>query len=337
MADAATRTAAGGADQADRRHRHRDADQGPAPGHGDDHRRPGHRRPARRDRLLHRLRRRTRSASRPRRRSSRPRACCAARSAARPACASPPRSPSGSTSLPETAKHIDELLAVAAAADAEVEAARRGAQPAGEADPYRKPRSSSTTATTPRPAEDPACPTTHRRARRDRAPSGAPAPPTGRASGRCGTRSSRPVTPTPTTRQHLRAVAAVVAGRPARRDLVPAATTGTCVGIYHLSPNQPGAGAHIANGSYMVAAAARGRGIGRALVEHSLARGGRSRVPRHAVQRRGRRPTWARSRCTAGSGSPRSVSCPAGSGTPVGRLRRPAHHVPAAGPAGVRP
>jgi ribosome-binding factor A len=43
--------------------------------------------------------------------------------------------------LPDDAKHIDELLAVAARADAEVEAARRGAVPAGEADPYRKPRS----------------------------------------------------------------------------------------------------------------------------------------------------------------------------------------------------
>ncbi len=42
--------------------------------------------------------------------------------------------------LPESAKHIDELLAVAAAADATVQAAREGAQPAGEADPYRKPR-----------------------------------------------------------------------------------------------------------------------------------------------------------------------------------------------------
>jgi ribosome-binding factor A len=42
--------------------------------------------------------------------------------------------------LPENAQHITELLAVAAAADAEVEAARRGAQPAGEADPYKKPR-----------------------------------------------------------------------------------------------------------------------------------------------------------------------------------------------------
>ena len=42
--------------------------------------------------------------------------------------------------VPETAKHIDELLAVAAAADAQVEAARRDAKPAWEADPYRKPR-----------------------------------------------------------------------------------------------------------------------------------------------------------------------------------------------------
>jgi len=42
--------------------------------------------------------------------------------------------------LPDNARHIDDLLAVAAAADAEVEAARRGAHPAGEADPYRKPR-----------------------------------------------------------------------------------------------------------------------------------------------------------------------------------------------------
>ena len=42
--------------------------------------------------------------------------------------------------LPDTAQHIDELLAVAAAADARVEAVRRDAKPAGDADPYRKPR-----------------------------------------------------------------------------------------------------------------------------------------------------------------------------------------------------
>ena len=42
--------------------------------------------------------------------------------------------------LPENAKALDELLARAAAEDARLEAVRRGAVPAGEADPYRKPR-----------------------------------------------------------------------------------------------------------------------------------------------------------------------------------------------------
>jgi ribosome-binding factor A len=43
-------------------------------------------------------------------------------------------------SLPEATKHIEELLAVAARADAEVEEVRRNAAPAGEANPYREPR-----------------------------------------------------------------------------------------------------------------------------------------------------------------------------------------------------
>lgn len=47
-------------------------------------------------------------------------------------------------SLPEDAKYIDELLAVAARVDAEVEAVRQGAQPAGDPDPYRKPREAET-------------------------------------------------------------------------------------------------------------------------------------------------------------------------------------------------
>jgi len=42
--------------------------------------------------------------------------------------------------VPETANQIAELLAAAAAADAEVERARLNAVYAGEADPYRKPR-----------------------------------------------------------------------------------------------------------------------------------------------------------------------------------------------------
>jgi L-amino acid N-acyltransferase YncA len=47
---------------------------------------------------------------------------------------------------------------------------------------------------------------------------------------------------------------------------------GRAVGTYHLGPNQAGPGAHVANASYMVDAAVRGRGIGRLLVEHSVRR-----------------------------------------------------------------
>jgi ribosome-binding factor A len=39
--------------------------------------------------------------------------------------------------IPENARHIDDLLALAAQTDAEVAAAARGAQYAGDADPYR--------------------------------------------------------------------------------------------------------------------------------------------------------------------------------------------------------
>ena len=42
--------------------------------------------------------------------------------------------------LPESARHLDEVLARAKEADAAVAAAREGAAPAGEADPYKKPR-----------------------------------------------------------------------------------------------------------------------------------------------------------------------------------------------------
>jgi len=42
--------------------------------------------------------------------------------------------------MPETAAHIEELLAKVAASDAEVHRAAAGAQYAGDADPYRVPR-----------------------------------------------------------------------------------------------------------------------------------------------------------------------------------------------------
>lgn len=44
---------------------------------------------------------------------------------------------------------------------------------------------------------------------------------------------------------------------------------GTIVGTYYLRPNQPCLGAHVANAGYVVAEAARGRGVGHALCRHS--------------------------------------------------------------------
>jgi L-amino acid N-acyltransferase YncA len=42
------------------------------------------------------------------------------------------------------------------------------------------------------------------------------------------------------------------------------------LGCYLLRPNQLGRGAHVANASYAVASEASGRGVGRAMGEHSL-------------------------------------------------------------------
>jgi ribosome-binding factor A len=42
--------------------------------------------------------------------------------------------------IPESARHLDEVLARAKEADAAVAAARAGAAPAGDPDPYKKPR-----------------------------------------------------------------------------------------------------------------------------------------------------------------------------------------------------
>lgn len=44
------------------------------------------------------------------------------------------------------------------------------------------------------------------------------------------------------------------------------------LGAYYLRPNFPGKAAHIANAGYVVARSARGRGIGRLLVEDSIRR-----------------------------------------------------------------
>ncbi len=59
------------------------------------------------------------------------------------------------------------------------------------------------------------------------------------------------------------ASAVIGARRPARRGA-------ELLGAYYLKPNFPARAAHIANAGYVVAAAARGRGIGRRLVEDSI-------------------------------------------------------------------
>lgn len=52
--------------------------------------------------------------------------------------------------------------------------------------------------------------------------------------------------------------------------VVVAEERGLVVGTYSLKANQPGRGSHVANAGYMVREESRGRGIGRALCEHSL-------------------------------------------------------------------
>ena len=45
---------------------------------------------------------------------------------------------------------------------------------------------------------------------------------------------------------------------------------GTTLGTYYLMANQAGGGAHVANCGYMTAPAAQGKGVARAMCEHSL-------------------------------------------------------------------
>jgi GNAT superfamily N-acetyltransferase len=54
--------------------------------------------------------------------------------------------------------------------------------------------------------------------------------------------------------------------------VVGASVGSTLVGAYYLKPNQPGSGAHVANGGYVVEQGQRGRGIGELLVVDSIAR-----------------------------------------------------------------
>jgi len=56
----------------------------------------------------------------------------------------------------------------------------------------------------------------------------------------------------------------------ADRETFVAEEEGRILGTYNLRANQPGGGAHVANCGYMTAADAAGRGVARAMCEHSL-------------------------------------------------------------------
>lgn len=55
------------------------------------------------------------------------------------------------------------------------------------------------------------------------------------------------------------------------RETFVAETGGAILGTYYLRANQQGGGAHVANCGYITAPQAAGRGIARAMAEHSLA------------------------------------------------------------------
>ncbi len=56
---------------------------------------------------------------------------------------------------------------------------------------------------------------------------------------------------------------------PGVATFVASADDGTILGGYKIQHNQPGLGSHVSNGSYVVAAKARGQGIASAMCEHS--------------------------------------------------------------------
>jgi L-amino acid N-acyltransferase YncA len=59
-------------------------------------------------------------------------------------------------------------------------------------------------------------------------------------------------------------------GKAGGRVFVAVDASGAVLGTAELHPNQPAAGAHVANAGFMVAPAATGRGVGRALAAHVL-------------------------------------------------------------------
>lgn len=56
----------------------------------------------------------------------------------------------------------------------------------------------------------------------------------------------------------------------ADKETFVAEENGAILGTYYIGPNQPGGGAHVCNCGYMTAEGATGRGVARAMCEHSL-------------------------------------------------------------------
>jgi len=54
-------------------------------------------------------------------------------------------------------------------------------------------------------------------------------------------------------------------------DVFVAEDTGHIIGTYFLRANQLGGGSHVANCGYMTSSSVQGKGVGRAMLEHSLA------------------------------------------------------------------
>ncbi len=63
----------------------------------------------------------------------------------------------------------------------------------------------------------------------------------------------------------------------AEHEIFVADENGEIVGTYFLQPNQQGGGGHVANCGYMTGFTATGRGVARAMCEHSLGRAGSRR------------------------------------------------------------
>jgi ribosomal protein S18 acetylase RimI-like enzyme len=57
----------------------------------------------------------------------------------------------------------------------------------------------------------------------------------------------------------------------ADKETFVAEADGVILGTYFIRPNQAGGGAHVCNCGYMTGAAATGRGVARAMCEHSMA------------------------------------------------------------------